>query len=76
MTLTPAALLDQVEELLASMVGRSVVTAERAAVDFEAYASIAPNALRERLATVIVDEIRAASDRVEHRRAAMQEFRL
>ncbi|MCJ2129232.1 hypothetical protein [Methylobacterium sp. E-045] len=76
MTLTAAALVDQVEELLASMVGPTVATAERAAVDFDAFASVASNPLHERLATIIADEIRIRSDQREHRRAAMQRFRL
>ena len=76
MTLTPAALLDQVEELLVAMVGPTVATAERAAVDFEAFADTARNPLRERLATIIADEIRTRSDQREHRRAFMQRFRL
>ncbi|MCJ2127366.1 hypothetical protein [Methylobacterium sp. E-045] len=75
MTLTAAALLDQVEELLAAMVGPTVATAERAAVDFEAFATIARNPLRERIATVIADEIRTRSDQREHRRANMVRLR-
>ena len=76
MTLTAAALVDQVEELLAGMVGPTVATAERAAVDFEAFANVASNPLHERLATIIADEIRTRSDQREHRRAFMQRFRL
>ncbi|WP_187276755.1 hypothetical protein [Methylobacterium sp. WL93] len=64
------------EASVAALVGRSVAEAEGLAIDFEAYASIAPNPLRERVALILAEEIRTASDQREHRRASMQRFRL
>ncbi|MBY0258559.1 hypothetical protein [Methylobacterium sp.] len=70
MTQSPAELVDQVEEQVTAMLGTSLYEAERAAVDFEAFAGVASNSFRERLASLIADEIRTAS---EHHQGARRQ---
>lgn len=72
----PADLVDQAVEQLGSLVGRSTASFSAAADAFDAYASSAPSAMHERIATVIAGECRDAAECVQVRRAFLQGFSL